>query len=251
MARETTWKRSSANSPRKLHATTKTRYHEQKSFQSKIEKRIGLSIQISNFSRRLCGGDRIAATSMKGIPAKSPGLLGTSIFSQGSSFLATLGFATQSRWDWTLQFQVRIRHRPKRCGGNSASIFRKHASHIARFRRFPRLAARLQFRGRHMQIELPLFGIDCNRIPVLHQRERATYVSLRRDMAHNESMTAARKAAIGDQRHIFAKAFAHDCRCRREHLSHARPAFGPLEPNHHHVAFLDGSIENLFQGLLF
>ena len=69
-------------------------------------------------------------------------------------------------------------------------------------------------------------------------------------MAHHHAVGAAREAAIGDQGHLVAEAFADDRGGGGEHLAHARSANRALIADHHHIPFADLFGEDRGEGLL-
>ena len=61
------------------------------------------------------------------------------------------------------------------------------------------------------------------------------------DVANNESVTAAREAAVGDEGDIFEEASASECAGWCQHLGHAGPALRPFVANHDHIARRDAA----------
>ena len=95
-----------------------------------------------------------------------------------------------------------------------------------------------------------LLGVDGDGVAFFHERERAAERGLGGDVADDEAVRAAGEAAIGDQRHVFAEALAHDGAGGGEHLAHAGAADRAFVPDDDDVAFLHGAIEDAGEGVL-
>mmetsp|Transcript_23572 Transcript_23572/g.69995 ORF Transcript_23572/g.69995 Transcript_23572/m.69995 type:complete len:327 (-) Transcript_23572:1233-2213(-) len=108
------------------------------------------------------------------------------------------------------------------------------ASRVLVRRRLPRAAPRRQLGLREVDLDLERLGVDGDKVPVPHQRDRPPHLRLGRDVPHAEAVRAAREAAVGDECDVVPEAGAHDERGRGEHLLHARPALWPLVPDHDH-----------------
>src|SRR6185295_2249681 len=67
------------------------------------------------------------------------------------------------------------------------------------------------------------------------------------DVTDNEAMTAAGKAAIGDQGYLVAETAADDRAGGAQHLRHARRALRALVTDHDHVAGNDAAVEDRAQ----
>ncbi len=70
-------------------------------------------------------------------------------------------------------------------------------------------------------------------------------------MAHHKAVGATRKAAVGNQGHLFAQTSPHNRAGRLEHLRHPRPPLGPFVADHHHMARLHFAAADGIIGLKF
>ena len=98
-----------------------------------------------------------------------------------------------------------------------------------------------------IQFEFPFLGVDGDGIAVLDEGDGTADISFGRDVADDEAVAAAAETAIGDERHVFAKAFAHDGGGGREHFPHAGTAARPFITDDDDVAFDDAAVEDFFE----
>ena len=129
-------------------------------------------------------------------------------------------------------------------------VFGQHAARVAGCGLLPRLASGGQFLRRNGQRQLPFLGVNADGVAILHERNRPAHISLRRDVSDHEAVAAAAEPSVGDERHVFAEALAHDGGSRRKHFPHAGSALRPFVANDDDVAFLDRAVENGFHRLL-
>ena len=129
--------------------------------------------------------------------------------------------------------------------------FGEHTARVTRRGFLPRFLALGQFLRGHVEGEGAFLGVENDFVAVLHEGDRAADVGFRRDVADDEAVAAAAEASVGDERDVFAEAFAHDGAGGRKHFAHARSALRSLAANDDDVAFLDRAVEDRFQRLLF
>jgi len=129
-------------------------------------------------------------------------------------------------------------------------VFGQHAARVAGCGLLPRLASGGQFLRRNGQRQLPFLGVNADGVAILHERNRPAHISLRRDVSDHEAVAAAAEPSVGDERHVFAEALAHDGGSRRKHFPHAGSALRPFVANDDDVAFLDRAVEDGFHRLL-
>src|SRR5262245_29023539 len=101
----------------------------------------------------------------------------------------------------------------------------------------PTLGPRIELGRRKRDVERSLVGIEGDHVAVAQERDRPANRSLRPDMADAETAGRAGEAAIRNQRHLAAHALPVERSGGRQHLAHARAAFGALVSDHEHVAF--------------
>jgi len=83
------------------------------------------------------------------------------------------------------------------------------------------------------------FRIDHDAVAVGDERDRATVDRFRRDVAHAETVGAARETPVGDERRVGAPADPLHRAGDGEHLLHPGPALRALVADHHDVAGVD------------
>ena len=84
--------------------------------------------------------------------------------------------------------------------------------------------------------------VESNAVTVGDEGDRSGVDGLRSDMAHAQAGGAAGEPAVGQQQHVLAQSGALDRTGDGQHLAHARPTFGALIADHHHVAFGDRAV---------
>src|SRR3972149_3796673 len=78
--------------------------------------------------------------------------------------------------------------------------------------------------------------IDYYPVPLPYKGDRPAFCRFGRYMADGGPARTAAEAPISKQRHRFIKSHPYDCRCRRQHLTHTRPAFWAFIAYHNNFA---------------
>src|SRR5437870_3723882 len=82
------------------------------------------------------------------------------------------------------------------------------------------------------------------------RRDRPADRRLGTDMADAEAAGRTREAAVGHQRDLLASTLAIECRRRRQHLAHSRPAARPFVADDDDVAFAVLAFLDCLEGIL-
>lgn len=82
-------------------------------------------------------------------------------------------------------------------------------------------------------------SIDRDNITVLDQTNRASFLSLGRDVTNDESVGSSREATIGQESNVVSESSTHNGRGRGQHLGHTRTSLGARVTDNDDLALLD------------
>ena len=75
---------------------------------------------------------------------------------------------------------------------------------------FPCGSATGEFFDGDVHVDRSLGSVDRDLVAGLNERDRATFLSFRRDVTDDETVRTAAEATVGHQRHIATESRAHD-----------------------------------------
>ncbi len=177
-----------------------------------------------------------------GHDSAKPGLRWSGIFFWGELLGRSLGPSRVGRL---------IGHGAEAGGADLLGVFGEHPTGIIGFVGFPLGEASGEIGGGDVEVERAFGGVDDNDIAIFDDGERTTEGGFWGDVADDETVGAAAEASIGDERDVFAEAFAHDCAGGGEHFAHPGTTDGAFVADDDDMAFFDAAIEDGGEGGLF
>src|SRR5882672_5588458 len=103
-----------------------------------------------------------------------------------------------------------VRHAAFACALDALDVFVERATSGFERRGGPSLAALGEFGFGDLDVDDVFLSVERDLVARLHQRNRTAALGLGADMADNETVAAAREAAVGDEGDVGAEAGAHD-----------------------------------------
>src|SRR3990170_7852547 len=99
----------------------------------------------------------------------------------------------------SMSWLLRLYHRSRTRGGYHLCVPAEPATRYAGPPRLPRGKPFLDLRIRNFQFKLPVRNVNKNFVAVMHDRDRAAFGRLGRDMPDARALASTREPAVGDQ----------------------------------------------------